>query len=55
MKILIAGQAVFTINLAQGLAAAGHSVTVLTPSENWYRQVRLADQVVHRLQPTLQG
>jgi glycosyltransferase involved in cell wall biosynthesis len=42
VKILIAGQAffqhnngqaVFTINLAQGLAAAGHSVTVLAPSE----------------------
>jgi 1,2-diacylglycerol 3-alpha-glucosyltransferase len=42
VKILIAGQAffqhnngqaVFTINLAEGLAAAGHSVTVLAPSE----------------------
>lgn len=27
------GQAVFTINLAEGLAAAGHRITVLVPSE----------------------
>lgn len=27
------GQAVFTINLAEGLAAAGHTVLVLAPSE----------------------
>lgn len=27
------GQAVFTINLAEGLAAAGHLVLVLAPSE----------------------
>ena len=42
MRILIAGQtyyiknngqAVFTINLAEGLAQAGHSVLVLAPSE----------------------
>jgi glycosyltransferase involved in cell wall biosynthesis len=43
MKVLIAGQtfyrkdngqAVFTINLAEGLACAGHHVLVLVPSEN---------------------
>ncbi len=42
MKILLAGQAfyhpnngqaVFTINLAEGLAESGHSVMVLAPSE----------------------
>ncbi len=49
MKILITGQAfyqrnngqaVFTINLAEGLAAAGHKVLVLAPSEtgNAYRK-----------------
>lgn len=36
------GQAVFTANLAEGLAALGHDVTAAVPSERWrgYRKLR---------------
>ncbi len=40
------GQAVFTINLAEGLAAAGHRVTVLAPSETGRAYQKQQERVV---------
>ncbi len=62
MKILLAGQAfyqhnngqaVFTINLAEGLAAAGHSVLVLTPSETGQAYRRQQQGVTLQTVPAL--
>ncbi len=58
MRILISGttyspslngQAIFTVNLAEGLAARGHEVTVLYPSERGpaYRSVRNGVHLEH--------
>jgi 1,2-diacylglycerol 3-alpha-glucosyltransferase len=62
MKILLAGQAfyqhnngqaVFTINLAEGLAEAGHSVMVLAPSETGHAYRREQEGVMLQTVPAL--
>lgn len=62
MKILLAGQAfyqhnngqaVFTINLAEGLAEAGHRVTVLAPSETGHAYRRQQQGVTLQAVPAL--
>lgn len=62
MKILLAGQAfyqhnngqaVFTINLAEGLAEAGHSVIVLAPSESGFAYRRQQQGVTLQTVPAL--
>lgn len=62
MKILLAGQAfyqhnngqaVFTINLAEGLAEAGHSVMVLAPSETGHPYGRQQQGVALQTVPAL--
>lgn len=62
MKILVAGQAfyqpnngqaVFTINLAEGLAEAGHRVMVLAPSERTYPYRRQQQGVTLQTVPAL--
>lgn len=61
MKILLAGQAfyqhnngqaVFTINLAEGLAAAGQQVMVLAPSERWRPYRTETNGVIMQTVPT---
>lgn len=47
------GQAVFTINLAEGLAAAGHGVTVLAPSETGRAYQKRQNGVVVQAVPAL--
>jgi len=62
MKILLAGQAfyqnnngqaVFTINLAEGLAEAGHQVMVLAPSETGHAYQRQQQGVTLQTVPAL--